>query len=215
MVLKNGSSIKVLIVDDDTLLREGLRFLLEKEEIITDVYEAHNEESAIEQLTSHTIDLILLDVRLHSGSGISLLKKIDSLAKKPKVIGVTGLDGVEVIVNLLKAGVNGIVYKLNGYTEVIKAIKATLLSENYFPENIIKIIQSNASRWEEIPSMILSFHERELLKAIATGATTKEIATEFKMSPATIETYRVRLIKKLGVSNTAALLAYAFRNGLL
>jgi DNA-binding NarL/FixJ family response regulator len=209
------NKIKILIVDDDALLREGLKSLLEKEEMISVIYEANDEDSALQQISNNLINLILLDVRLRNGSGLNVLKKIDSFPNKPKVIAVTGLDGVEVIVSLLKAGVNGIVYKLDGYAEIFKAIKATLLSGSYFPDSILKIIQANAHRWDQIPSMILSFQEKELLKAIASGTTTKEIAVTFKMSPATAETYRIRLMKKLGVSNTAALLAYAFRNGLL
>jgi DNA-binding NarL/FixJ family response regulator len=209
------NKIKLLIVDDDALLREGLRSLLEKEKMVSMIYEAHDEDSSLQQLSSNVINLVLLDVRLRDGSGLNVLKKIDLLPDRPKVIAVTGLDGVEVIVNLLKAGVNGIVYKLDGYAEILKAIKTTLLSGSYFPDSILKIIQSNAHRWDQIPSMILSFQEKELLRGIASGSTTKEIAEELKMSASTAETYRVRLMKKLGVANTAALLAYAFRNGML
>jgi DNA-binding NarL/FixJ family response regulator len=87
--------------------------------------------------------------------------------------------------------------------------------ESYFPANILRIIQSNAQRWDDVPGVILTFQEKELLKAIASGATTKEIGPQLKMSPATAETYRTRLMKKVGVPNTAALLAYAYRNGIL
>lgn len=102
---------------------------------------------------------------------------------RPKVIAVTGLDGVELIINLLKSGVHGIVYKLDGYGEIVNAIKTISISGTYFPENILKIIQSNAQRWDDVPTTLLSFQEKELLKEIAKGATTKEIAEELKMSP--------------------------------
>lgn len=207
--------INILIVDDEALLRQGLRSMLEKEDFISNIYEAEDEITFLNQLSSHRISIILLDIRLRTTSGLELMKKINSLDTQPSVIAVTGLDGVDVIINLLKAGVNGIVYKLDGYNEIFKAIKAVLSSGSYFPENILKIIQTNAARWGAIPSIILSFQEKELLKAIAGGSTTKEIASDLKMSHATAETYRIRLMKKLGVSNTAALLVYAFRNGIL
>jgi DNA-binding NarL/FixJ family response regulator len=111
--------------------------------------------------------------------------------------------------------VDGIVYKLDGYEEIRKTIKSILASGNYFPEKILRIIQSNAKRWDHIPTVTLSAQELYILKALSRGAITKEIATELKMAEATAETYRLRLIKKVGVSNTAALLAYAYRNGIL
>ena len=125
------------------------------------------------------------------------------------------MEGVELIINLLKGGVDGIVYKLDGYEEIRKTIKITLASGNYFPDRILKIIQSNARSWEKTPTVILTTQELDILRAISRGSITKEIAEELKMSQATAETYRVRLIKKVGVSNTAGLLAYAYRNGIL
>lgn len=189
--------------------------MLEKEHFINAIYEAEDEETFLNKIASHAIDILLLDIRLRKTSGFELIKTMERLGVSPAVIAVTGLDGNEVIVNLLRAGVQGIVYKLDGYSEICKAIKTVLRFGSYFPENIVKIIQSNAGRWETIPTVSLTFQEKELLKAVAGGSTTKEIAFESKMSPATAETYRIRLMKKLGVSNTAALLVYAFRNGIL
>lgn len=209
------SKINILIVDDEALLRQGVSAMLSKEDFVRTVYEAEDEQGFISNLSSHHIDIILLDIRLRTTSGINLLKKMESLHQQPKVIAVTGLDGVEVIVNLLRMGINAIVYKLDGYGEIIKAIQNILQSGSYFPETILKIIQSNAKRWEDIPPVLLTAQEKDLLKGIANGSTTKQIAIDLKMSPATAETYRIRLMKKVGVPNTAALLAYAFRNGIL
>lgn len=209
------NKVNILIVDDEALLREGLRVMLEKEDFVSNIYEAENDQDFILQLSQYKIDLILLDIRLKKTTGIELLQKIKLLNQNPKVIAVTGLDGIEVIIHLLKAGVHGIVYKLHGYGEICKSIKAVLHSGNYFTEDILKIIQSNSQRWDRISTVQLSFQENELLKALAKGATTKEMAVELKMRESTAETYRVRLMKKLGVPNTAALLVYAFRNGIL
>ncbi|MBT1705316.1 response regulator [Chryseosolibacter indicus] len=207
--------VNVLIVDDEALLREGLRAMLQHESVVKNVYEAHDEKTFQEALIKNTVDLILLDVRLRSVTGFDLLARLKAIDQHPKVIAVTGLDGTEMIINLLKSGVHGIVYKLDGYSEISKAIKNVLQSGTYFPESVLKIIQTNAQRWQEIPSVTLTFQEKEMLKAIATGITTKEIAVHLKMSPSTAETYRIRLMKKVNVPNTAALLAYAFRNGIL
>jgi DNA-binding NarL/FixJ family response regulator len=209
------NKINILIVDDEALLRQGLRSMLEKEAFVHTVYEAGDGEEFRKAL-SNQIDIVLLDIRLRRESGLELLKVLqETKGHQPKVIAVTGLDGIELIINLLKSGVHGIVYKLDGYDEIIKSINAIMNSDSYFPANILKIIQSNHRQWDTTPGITLSFQEKELLKAIATGSTTKQIAVDLKMTEATAETYRIRLMKKVGVSNTAALLAFAFRNGIL
>ena len=209
------SKINVLIVDDEALIREGLRSLLEKEPFIDSILEASDTHEFHQHVSNNRIDVILLDIRLRNTTGVELLESVRKLEPRPKVIAVTGMEGVELIVNLLKGGVDGIVYKLDGYEEIRKTIKSTLSSGNYFPDNILKVIQSNAKQWDNIPTVVLTAQELDILKALARGSITKEIANELKMAEATAETYRMRLIKKVGVPNTAALLAYAYRNGIL
>lgn len=209
------NNISILLVDDEALIREGLRALLEKESFVNKIYEAGDAEAFHAQLSKNRIDVILLDIRLRNTTGVELLEHMKNISPRPKIIAVTGMEGVELIINLLKGGVDGIVYKLDGYEEIRKTIKSTLASGNYFPEKILKVIQSNAKQWDNTPSVILTLQELHILKAIARGSITKEIAVELKMSEATAETYRLRLIKKVGVPNTAALLAYAYRNGIL
>ncbi len=210
-----ADKLNILVVDDEVLLRQGLRTMLEKEPFVGMVYEAATEDEFSDRLSRYAIHFILLDIRLKTTTGFELLKKLHSLERHPYVIGLTGLDGTEAIIHLLKAGVQGVVYKLDGYGEVISAIRNILQRGTYFPESIMKIIQANAGRWDEVPTVTLNETEMNMLTAIARGETTKEIAVEYKMSPATAETYRIRLLRKVGVPNTAALLAYAFRNGIL
>jgi DNA-binding NarL/FixJ family response regulator len=207
--------ISILVVDDETLLRQGLTVMLEREPFIKAIYEAGNAEEFRNHVTTKIIDIVLLDIRLGKSNGLELLKYLKETKNPPKVIAVTGLEGVELIINLLKANCDGIVYKLDGYKEIIKTINSILSDQSYFPEKILKIIQNNAKRWGQTPSVLLSFHEKELLKAIAGGGTTKQIASDLRLKVTTAETYRIRLMKKVGVSNTASLLAYAYRNGIL
>ncbi len=207
--------INILLVEDEVLIRQGMRSLLEKEDFVKDIFEAGDASEFHSQLSLHSIDIILLDVKLPGVKGQELLNELSKKEDHPRVIAVTGLEGVELIINLLKCGVNGIVFKLDGYSEIVKTIKEVLVLGHYFQEKISDIIQANAHRWDHIPPISLSFQENELLRIIASGLTTKEIAAQLKMTEATTETYRTRLIKKLGVRNSAALLAYAYRNGIL
>lgn len=208
-------AVNVLLVDDEVLLREGLRSLLREEDFVNKIYEAGSADEFKTVLEEKQVDLILLDIRIPGTSGVELLNLAKEKSERLKVIAVTGLEGVELMINLLKAGVHGIVFKLDGYSEILKAIKTVLSSDNYFPEKILRIIQTNAHRWDNVPPVLLSRVESDLITALASGMTTKEIAEHLKTTIGTAETYRVRLSKKLGVSNTAGLLAYAFRNGIL
>lgn len=205
---------KLLLVDDEVLIREGLKSLLESEPFIGKVIEAGSRKDFL-QIFDHSIDIILLDFKLPDTNGLELLQWIRSENADVKVVALTGLDGTEVILNLLKAGVNGLVYKLDGYAEIRKTIVSVLEGESYYSAKVVAIIQKNAHRWDQVPPVTLSVKEKELLMGISRGLTTKEIADEMKMSEGTIETYRVRLLKKVNVLNTAALIAYAYRNGLL
>jgi DNA-binding NarL/FixJ family response regulator len=208
-------TINILLVEDEALIRQGMKALLEKEEFVKEIHEASNATDFHEQINSKIIDVILLDIKLPGVKGQELVARLVSKPNQPKVIVVTGLEGVELVINLLKLGVSGIVFKLDGYSEIIKAIREVMTSGYYFQEKIANIIQANAQKWDHVPPVSLNFQENELLRSIAGGLTTKEMSVQLKMTESTTETYRTRLIKKLGVPNTAALMAFAYRNGIL
>jgi DNA-binding NarL/FixJ family response regulator len=203
-----------LLVEDEALIREGLRSLLEKEPFVKEIHEACNGKQFREQIKKD-IDFVVMDFRLSDTNGLDLLALLKKEIIQPKVIMLTGLEGTELLMNLLKAGVHGIVYKLDGYSEILRTIQSVMDKGSYFTQKVMNIIQANAHRWDHVPPVVLNFAERELLKAIASGLTTKEIASQLKMSDATAETYRIRLLKKVAVQNTAGLMAYAYRNGIL
>jgi Response regulator containing a CheY-like receiver domain and an HTH DNA-binding domain len=217
-VPKTGSPImkqkNILLVDDEPLIRQYLKSLLEDEPFTRKVYEAGDKDSFLKEFGEH-IDIILLDFKLPNTNGLELLNLVRKRNTTVKVVAITGLDGTEVILNLLKSGVNGLVYKLDGYDEIRKTVLSVLEGESYYSNKVVSIIQKNAHRWDKLPPVTLTAREKELLKAIANGNTTKEIAETMKMTESTIETYRARLIKKANVLNTAALIAFAYRNGLL
>lgn len=204
----------ILLVDDEPLIRQGLKSLLDDEPFTRTVYEAGDKQTFLREFGEH-IDIVLLDFKLADTNGLELLNLIRKKSMTVKVVAITGLDGTEVILNLLKSGVNGLVYKLDGYEEIRKTILSVLEGESYYSDKVVSIIQKNAHRWDKLPPVTLTTREKELLQAIARGNTTKEIAEVTKMTESTIETYRARLIKKAKVLNTAALIAFAYRNGLL
>jgi len=203
-----------LLVEDEVLIREGLRSLLEKESFVKNIYEASSFKE-YEREIKKDIDIVLMDIRLPGTNGLELIAHLKKSGYRARVIVLTGLEGTELILNLLKSGVHGIVYKLAGYEEITKTISEVTKTGCYFSDRAIEVIQANAHNLDLVPPVVLNFHENELLRCIASGLTTKEIAALLRISFATAETYRIRLIKKVGVPNTAGLVAYAFRNGIL
>jgi DNA-binding NarL/FixJ family response regulator len=206
--------LNFLLVEDEMLIREGLKVLLQRESFVKSVREAGNKKDFMREF-SPEIDFVLLDFKLGDTNGLELMPVIKSSQKQVNVIVLTGLEGNELILNLLKAGVNGVVYKLDGYNEIRKTIEKILQGGNYFSDKVLTIIQKNAHRWDNVPPVTLTYSEKEMLRGLARGLTTREISEQTKMAETTIETYRIRLMKKVGVSNTASLIAFAYRNGLL
>jgi DNA-binding NarL/FixJ family response regulator len=204
-----------LIVDDDMLLREGVSALLAKEPFVDRLYEAATLDQFDASLRMHRIDFILLDFRLKDINGMELIDHVKTMGLAPKIIVLTGLESAEIVVNLLKAGVNGIVFKLDGYAAILAGIHGVMQSGAFFTDKIMKLIQQNVHRWESIPPVVLTATEKEILRAVADGLTTKETAARLRQPETTTETYRQRLLKKVGVANAAGLIAYAYRNGLL
>jgi DNA-binding NarL/FixJ family response regulator len=128
--------ITILIVEDETLIRQGLRALLEKEDFVEAVHEASDSADFKLQISRREFDIILMDMKLPGTKGPDLIANMNVNNGQQKVIVVTGLEGVEIVVNLLKLGVRAIVSKLEGYTEIIKAIKEVMSSGHYFQERI-------------------------------------------------------------------------------
>ena len=213
--MKHGAKkINFLLVEDEALIRDGLRSLLKNEVFTGKIYEASNEPEFIDCL-ENPIDVVLMDFRLIDTNGLKLVEILRARSHRAKVIMLTGLEGTELLLNLLKVGVSGIVYKLDGYKEILTTVKGVLDEGTYYSPKIINVIQTNAHRWDHIPPVTLTASENRLLLEIASGLTTKEIAGKLKMTESTAETYRIRLIKKMGALNTAGLIAYAYRNGML
>jgi DNA-binding NarL/FixJ family response regulator len=203
----------ILLVEDEVLIRDGVEALLKGERFIGRIYHASGKKD-ISQIPLSEVDIVLLDFKLRDSNGLELIPKLKQ-AGCTKIVMMTGLDGGELVINLLRAGVQSIIHKLDGYKEIRNALIRVLNGDTYYPPDVIRILKDNVHHWDKIPPVNLSFGELEIITAIAEGYTTKQIASRLKMTEATTETYRIRLIKKLGVPNTAAMMVYAFRNGIL
>lgn len=208
---------KLLLVDDHQILREGLRLLLDKHPDLQVVGEAADAKSALECLQACTPDLVVMDVLLPDKSGIAVVREIHACFPKIRTIMLSGLSDPSYARSALEAGASGYVLKENTSTELLRAIRSVIGGKLYLCPGITTtwLLGSKAAsglgRSLEVPTE----RERRLLYLIATGCRNKEIAAEFKMSVDAVEAWRSRLTRKLGYHNTAELIRYAVREGIV
>jgi len=211
---------KVIIADDHTILRQGLRALLSSDPNLKVVGEAEDGREAIRCVEDHSPDLALIDLSMPRMNGMEAIGDIKKANPETKIIVLTVHKTEEYILEALKSGVDGYVLKDASHTELMIAINNVFKGKRYLSADISgkviegylegrKILKSK-SAWEN-----LTQREREILKLIAEGNKNKEIADYLCISLKTVEKHRANLMKKLDRHNAAALTAFAMEKGLV
>jgi two-component system invasion response regulator UvrY len=209
--------IRVLIVDDHAIVRRGLRALLSDEFRGAAFGEASDAGQALEQLRQQEWDIALLDITLLPGKGgLDLLKELKAEWPRLPVLVLSAHPEDQFAVRALKAGAGGYLTKDSAPEELPKAIRKILAGGEYvspaLAETLALRVRTDRTR---TPHETLSDREYEVMSRIGSGKTVTEIADELSLSVKTISTYRVRVLEKLGVKNSAEIVQYALRNGLV
>jgi two-component system invasion response regulator UvrY len=208
--------IRVLIVDDHAIVRRGLRALLSDEFRGAAFGEASDARQAMEQLRKKEWDVALLDIALPGKSGLDLLKEFKDARPKLPVLVLSAHPEDQFAVRALKAGAGGYMTKESAPEELAKAIRKILAGGRYVSPALAEKLALRVGKDPmRTPHETLSDREYEVMSRIASGKTVTEIAGELSLSPKTISTYRARVLEKLGVKNSAAIVQYAIRNGLV
>ena len=208
--------IRVLIVDDHAMVRRGLRALLSDEFHGAAFGEASDARQALEQLRKKEWDVALLDITLPGKSGLDLLKELKAEWPRLPVLVLSGHPEDQFAVRVLKAGAGGYMTKGSAPEEVAKAIRKILAGGRYVsPELAEKLALGVKTDLTRTPHETLSDREYAVMSRIASGRTVTEIAEELSLSAKTISTYRTRVLEKLGLRNSAEIVQYAIRNGLV
>lgn len=212
----NTAHVRILLVDDHPLLRAGLRECLglhsSRYEIVG---ESGDSESAWMETARLEPDLIVMDLELPGEGGLSLTRRIHTTFPLTKIMILTGHDDGRKINSALEAGAAGYVLKSCSSEELITAVEAVLVGQIYLSPAASTVIVRDYQRQRLGGDELLSPRELEMLKQIANGQTTKEIAFALKISPKTVETHRLNLMAKLQISTVAGLTKYAIREGLI
>lgn len=212
-------SITVFIADDHTVIRDGLRFMLAAQpdiDVIGDAADGHDTVHQVEELKP---DVVIMDINMPILNGIEASRQIRKISPSSQVIILSMYATKEHIFQALQAGVYGYLVKETAGIEVVDAVRAVNAGRRYLSEKISeKMIDDYLRLREDVgarsPLERLSPREREVLQLVVEGKTSAEIAEVLFLSPKTVDTYRSRLMQKLGISDLPALVKFAIQHGL-
>ncbi|MDQ4140089.1 MAG: response regulator transcription factor [Bacteroidota bacterium] len=218
--------IKVIITDDQKLIREGIKSLLRKDPEIQVIAEACNGQDLLQHLQEQLADIVLLDINMPVMDGITACKQVKKYFPEIKVVVLSMLNQKNYVQEMINAGAQGFVLKSSGQEELLLALKTVAGGRRYICSELAdQLLETTSPQRKEpeadpannTPNVVanLSKSERKVLSLIAAGYTTPEIAEKLFNSPRTIESHRQNLLVKTQCKNTAALVRFASQNNLL
>jgi DNA-binding NarL/FixJ family response regulator len=211
--------IRVMLVDDHQIVREGIRSLLEKESDIEVVGEASNGRECLAIVDETTPDIVIMDITMPEMNGCEATWQLRNIMDNVKVLALSMSTDRRQVHEILRAGAKGFLVKDSAFEELVRAIKTIMQGNPYLSPSVQEILvnefiggDASDPAGEEVS--LLSHREREVLQLIAEGLSTKEIATKLDRCIKTIETHRTNIMSKVGVHNIAQLTKYAIQEGL-
>jgi len=206
--------IKVLIADDHDVIREGLKMILEAQPDIQVVGCAVDGREAVEQAEHLLPDLILMDVSMPELNGIEAAHIISGRRPAVRIIFISMHHTSEHIHRALQAGGQGYLLKESAGHEIVEAVRDVIRGRNFFGSGV-ELPQAGPAAGSKSPLDSLSGREREILQYVVEGKSSAEIANLLTLSPKSVDTYRSRLMIKLGVFNLPSLVRYALEHGII
>ena len=209
--------IQIVLADDHKLVLDGLSLMIGSEPSFNIMFMAKNGLEASEFVIEHNVDLLLMDLNMPEMNGLQATKKIIEAKPKQNILILSMLSEIKLIRNIISAGAKGYLLKNSGQEELVLAMKEVLKGKNYYDQRVMEIL-INSPEKSKIKSNFLpsiSRREKEILRLVIKEYTTKEIADKLFISFGTVESHRRNIISKLGVRNTAGLVAVTYEYGLL
>jgi DNA-binding NarL/FixJ family response regulator len=214
--MSEGTSI--LLVDDHAMFRAGIKALLEAEGRLQVVGEASSGDEAVDRVRELKPDVVIMDLSMPGSNGLEATRRIAALELDTKVLVLTVHAEEEYLVPVVEAGASGYLTKTSADNDLIEAIKVVARGEVYLPPKATTLLlqRYKASESEEGASLHdLSTREQEVLALTAEGYSSREIGKKLFISPKTVDTYRSRIMDKLGLNHRSELVRFALRVGLL
>ena len=214
------AGLRILLGDDHTLLRQGLRKILEEQAEWTVVAQASNGRDAVRLAVETRPDIAILDIGMPVLNGIEATRQIVRRLPDIRILIVSMHSNEAYIIQALQAGARGYLLKDSADTDLIRAVAAVAGGKSFFSPAVAKVMLDDYLRQLTEKGITdrfesLSEREREVFQLVAEGRSNKEVAEHLSISPATVETHRAHVLQKLDVHNTAELVLYAVRRGVI
>jgi two-component system response regulator NreC len=214
-----SNPVRIVLADDHAMFRAGLKALLESEVRFEVVGEASTGEEAIDLARSVKPDIVVMDLSMPETNGLEATRRIAALGLNTRVLVLTVHAEEEYLVPVVEAGASGYLTKTSADIDLIEALKVVARGHVYLPPKATTLLlqQYNKAQTDEEPSRLqnLSSREREVLALTAEGFSSREIGKKLFISPKTVDTYRSRIMEKLGLSHRSELVRFALKVGLL
>lgn len=211
--------IRVVLADDHSVLRAGLKMLIDAQPDMQVVGEAGDGEEAIERVVSLKPDVILLDVNMPKLDGMEVLGRLKAASSPSRVLILSMYDDEGYLRRALERGASGYILKKAADSELMAALRAVARGELYVYPSLTHLLVNRYLGTEEsglAPSVVeLTEREEQVLRLLAEGHTSEQVAQRLALSAKTVDTYKARVMEKLGLRNRVDLVRYALRNGLL
>ncbi|MBP2471312.1 DNA-binding NarL/FixJ family response regulator [Crossiella equi] len=213
--------IHVVLVDDQYLVREGLRALLDRAEDITVVGEADNAETGISLVRELRPEVVLMDIRMPGTDGLTATRRIvaDPALREVRVVVLTTFDTDEHLLDAMRAGASGFLLKDTGPDDLRQAVRTIAGGDALLSPSVTRRVMQAAAATPPRPATerltVLTEREREVLTRVGTGSSNDEIAAQLHISPATARTHVSRLLAKLHARDRAQLVVLAYETGLV
>ena len=208
--------IRVLLVDDHTIVREGIGTLLELSPEVEVVGEASNGQEALELIAELELDVVLMDLAMPVMGGLEATRNICREFPGIKVLILTQYEDKEHVFAILEAGAHGFLNKSAASSELISAIRSVYRGDSYLSPSATKyLVDGYRLETRRDPYEQLTAREREVLRLLAEGHTAREVADMLVISPKTVDSHRTRFMAKLDLRNRAELIKYALRKKII
>jgi two-component system, NarL family, response regulator NreC len=209
--------VRILLVDDHKVLRDGLRSLLESEDDLVVIAEAGTGQEAIALTQEHQPDVIVMDLGLPDMSGLEVIRTIRESNKESRIVVLSMYSRREFVVPAIEAGCDGYVPKSSTHTSLLEAIRVVLRGERFLhPTAATALMESISNKQSDAEKFAaLSEREQDVLRLSVLGFTSREIGEQLFISPKTADTYRQRAMDKLELTHRSDLIKFALRAGIL
>jgi two-component system NarL family response regulator len=207
--------LRVLLIDDHELMRQGLRSILDREDDVEVVGEAASGRAALELSRTLAPDVVVMDVAMQDQNGIEATRQIRAACPNVKVLALSSHSDARYVNAMLEAGACGYVLKANAYDDLRRALDAARLGRSYLCADVTQsVVGASLRAVGATPVAQLSGREREVLQLLAEGLSSPEIGQRLFIATSTVETHRRNIMRRLGIHSVADLTKYAIREGL-